>query len=71
MASLEKMHATAHDNDHDSDNKGRDLFYAAVALTYDQSPVVREYFHNNRSRTRSDNKGLWPLRYQAFKEYGI
>jgi hypothetical protein len=72
MATLEKMHATAADaNDSDSDNKGGDLFYDAVALTYDQSPAVREYFHNDRSRTRHHNKRLWPLRYQAFKEYRI
>ena len=54
---------TAEDND--------DLFYDAVALTYDQSPAVREYFHNDRSMTRPSNKRLWPLHYQAFKEYGI
>ena len=72
MATLEKMHATAADaNDSDSDNKDGDLFYDAVALTYDQSPAVREYFHNDRSRTRHHNKRLWPLRYQAFKEYRI
>jgi hypothetical protein len=53
MATLEKkMHATAADaNDPDNDNKGRDLFYAVVALTYDQSSAVREYFHNDPSRT--------------------
>ena len=35
----------------DSDNNNGELFlfYDAVALTYDQSPVVREYFHNDRS----------------------
>jgi hypothetical protein len=47
------------------------LFYDAVALTYDISPMVCEYFHNDRSRTRHHNKRLWPLRYQAFKEYRI
>jgi hypothetical protein len=47
------------------------LFYAAVANAFDHSPTVREYFHNNRSRTQSDNKTLWPLHYQAYKEYGI
>jgi hypothetical protein len=41
---------TAEDNE--------DLFYDAVALTYDRSPMVREYFHNDRSRTQSDNKRL-------------
>jgi hypothetical protein len=54
---------TAEDND--------DLFYDAVALTYDQSPLVREYLHNDRSRTRPDNKRLWPLRFRSYKEYGI
>ena len=48
-----------------------DLFYDAVALTYDRSPIVREYFHNNRYMTQPDNKRLWPLRYQAFKEFRI
>jgi hypothetical protein len=41
---------TAEDNE--------DLFYDPVALTYDRSPMVREYFHNDRSRTQSDNKRL-------------
>jgi hypothetical protein len=54
---------TAEDND--------DLFYDAIALTYDLSPMVREYFHNDRSRTRPDNKRLWPLHFRAYKEYGI
>jgi hypothetical protein len=54
---------TAEDNDN--------LFYDAVALTYDRSPMVREYFHNDRSRTQPDNKHLWPIRYEASKEFGI
>ena len=71
MAALEKMHATTDSNDRDSDNNDSDLFYDAVALTYDQNPPVREYFHNDRSRTQPSNKGLWPLRYQSFEEYGV
>jgi hypothetical protein len=71
MATLEKLHATTDANDRDSDNNDSDLFYDAVALTYDQSPAVREYFHNDRSRTQPSNKGLWQLRYQAYKDYGI
>jgi hypothetical protein len=68
MATLGKMHAgDGNDND---DNAG-DLFYDVVALTYDQSPAVREYFHNDRSRTQPSNKRLWPLRYQAYKELGV
>jgi hypothetical protein len=47
------------------------IFYTATANAFDHSPTVREYFHDNRSRTRSDNKSLWPLRYQAYKEFGI
>jgi hypothetical protein len=54
---------TAEDNE--------DLFYDAVALTYDLCTMVREYFHNDRSSTQHDNKRLWPQRYQAFKELGI
>ena len=54
---------TAEDND--------DLFYDAVALIYDLSSMVREYFHNDRSRTQPDNKHLWPIRYEASKEFGI
>ena len=69
MATLEKMHATTDAHDNDSDNKDGDLFYDVVALTYDQNPLVREYFHNDRSRTQPSNKGLWPLRYQAYKDY--
>jgi hypothetical protein len=73
MYTLGKMHAADghNDNDDDNDNKDGDLFYDAAALTYDQSPVVRKYFHNDRSRTLPSNKGLWPLRYQAYKELGI
>ena len=71
MYTLGKMHATTDANDRDSDNNDGDLFYDAVALTYDQSPVVREYFHNDRSRTQPSNKGLWSLGYQAYKDYGI
>jgi len=64
MYTLGKMHAADghNDNDDDNDNKDGDLFYDAAALTYDQSPVVRKYFHNDRSRTLPSNKGLWPLR---------
>jgi hypothetical protein len=47
------------------------IFYSAVANAFDHSETIREYFHNNRSRTQSDNKSLWPLRYQAYKEYGV
>jgi hypothetical protein len=47
-----------------------DLFYDAIALTYDQSPVVSEYF-TMTAPGHPDNKRLWPLRYQAFKELGI
>jgi hypothetical protein len=68
ITTLRKIHAAEGNG---NDNKDGDLFYDAVAMTYDQSPVVREYFHNDRSRTQPSNKGLWPLRYQAFKEYGI
>ena len=70
MATLRKMSALdGNDNDGHNDDNDSDLFYDAVALKYDQSPVVREYFHNDRSRIRPSNKHLWPLRYQAFKEY--
>jgi len=65
--------ATATDDDiqldHGNDNDN--IFYTAAANAFDHSPTVREYFHNNRSRTQSDNKSLWPLRYQAYKEYGV
>jgi hypothetical protein len=47
------------------------IFYTATANAFDHSPTVREYFHDNRSRIKPDNKSLWPLRYQAYKEYGI
>jgi len=73
MTTLMKMHATADSNDNDdhNDNNVGDLFYDAVAMAYDQSPAVREYFRNDRSRTQPSNKGLWPLRYRAFKELGV
>lgn len=68
MSTLGKMRAAAGDDDNVN---GGDLFYDAVALTYDQSPTVREYFHNDRSMTQPSNKRLWPLRYQAYKDYCI
>ena len=68
MSTLGKMRAAAGDDDNVN---GGDLFYDAVALTYDQSPAVREYFHNDRSMTQPSNKRLWPLRYQAYKDYCI
>src|SRR5207248_81780 len=53
-------------------NDGNNVFFYAVAANaFDHSPTVREYFHNNRSRITPNNKSLWPLRYQAYKEYGI
>jgi len=51
--------------------ENEDLFYDAVALIYDISSMVREYFHNDHSRTQPDNKHLWPIRYEASKEFGI
>jgi len=63
--------ATEGDFTINTSEKNEDLFYDAVALTYDQSPAVREYFHNDRSMTRPSNKRLWPVRYQAFKEFGV
>jgi hypothetical protein len=47
------------------------LFYSAVRMAYDQSEDVRKYFCNNPFRISFKNKRLWPLRYQAYKEYGI
>jgi hypothetical protein len=61
MSTLGKMRAAdGNDNDGHNDNNDSDLFYDAVALTYDQSSAVRGYFHNDRSRIRPGNKGLWP-----------
>jgi hypothetical protein len=56
----------------DSDNNNNDgyLFFHAVRMAYDQSEYVRKYFRNNPSKINPDNKCLWPLRYQAYKEYG-
>ena len=47
------------------------IFYDTVMTAYDQSQMVRDYFGNDASRIRPENKKLWPLRYQAYKEYGI
>jgi hypothetical protein len=58
----------------DSDDVNDDedyLFYSAVRMAYDQSEDVRKYFCNNPSRISSKNKGLWPLRYQAYRQFGI
>jgi hypothetical protein len=47
------------------------FFYNAAANAFDHSQTVREYFDNNRSRIRPSNKSSWPLRYRAYKEYGV
>jgi hypothetical protein len=56
----------AYNNNHDGC-----LFYHAVRMAYDQSEDVRTYFRNNPSKINSNNKSLWPLCYQAYKEYGV
>jgi hypothetical protein len=65
------LHTTDGDATINTGEDNDDLFYDAVALTYALNPMVREYFHNERSRIRPDNKRLWPLRYHTFKEDGI
>ena len=52
-------------------NNYDELFYDAVRMAYDQSEDVCKYFSNNPSRTSPKNKGMWPLRYQAYKQFGI
>jgi hypothetical protein len=71
MNTLRNMRVADGNNNGGNYNRDGDLFYDAVAMAYDQSPAVREYFHNDRSRTRPSNKRLWPLRYRAFKELGV
>jgi hypothetical protein len=56
----------------DSDDGSDDnLFYDAVRMTYDQSEDVRRYFRNNPSRIGPNNAWLWPLRYQAYMQFGL
>jgi hypothetical protein len=71
--SISKSAASATEDDADINlNPEYDnIFYTAVANAFDHSPTVREYFHDNRSRIKPDNKSLWPLRYQAYKQFGI
>ena len=54
----------------DDDDNGN-IFYDAIANAFDHSQTVRKYFHDDRSKTQSDNKRLWLLRYQSYKEFGI
>jgi hypothetical protein len=70
-AAMIVLHTANGDATINTGEDNEDLFYDAVALTYDISPMVREYFHNDRSRTQPDNKQLWPIRYEASKEFGI
>jgi hypothetical protein len=70
--------ASNFDYDYDDDvvsnnnnNNNDELFYNAVRMAYDQSEDVRRYFRNNASRINPNNKRLWPLRYQAYKQFGI
>ena len=55
------------DHEYEKDN----IFYTAAINAFDHSQTVREYFHNNPSRINPKNKSLWPLRYQAYKQFGI
>jgi hypothetical protein len=55
----------------DADDDNGNIFYDAIANAFDHSQRVRKYFHDDRSRTQSDNKRLWLLRYQSYKEFGI
>jgi hypothetical protein len=47
------------------------LFYDTVMTVYDQSQMVRDYFGNDASSIRPEDKKLWPLRYQAYMQFGI
>lgn len=53
------------------DNDDGCLFYHAVRMAYDQSEDVRTSFRNNPSKITPNNAALWPLCYQAYKEYSI
>jgi hypothetical protein len=57
--------------EYDNDDNSISFFYAAATNAFDHSETVREYFHHDRSRIRPSNKSLWPLRYRAYKEYGV
>jgi hypothetical protein len=61
--------ASNFDSDEGSDDDC--LFYNAVRMAYDQSEDVRRYFRNNPSKISPKNAGLWPLRYQSYKQFGI
>jgi hypothetical protein len=66
--------ATSIASNFDSDGGNYDdgyLFYRALRMAYDQSEDVRKYFNNNPSRISPKNKSLWPLCYQAYKQFGI
>jgi hypothetical protein len=69
-ANNDKKNSVAHTaaSNFDSDDC---LFYNAVRMAYDLSETVRRYFRNNASRISPNNAALWPLRYQAYKEFGI
>ena len=48
------------------------IFYKAVKLAYDTSRMIKtRYFKSDPSRIGPDNKFLWPLRYQAYKRFGV
>jgi hypothetical protein len=70
--SIDAAVITSIDSNFESDNNDDGcLFYHAVRMTYDQSEDVRTYFRNNPSKINPNNKSLWPLRYQAYKEYCV
>jgi hypothetical protein len=60
-----------HSDMEDDNDNNKIFFYNAAANAFDHSPTVREYFCNNCSRINPNNKSLWPLRYHAYKEYGL
>jgi hypothetical protein len=66
--------ATTDDDVHlnpEYDNEINIFFYAAAANAFDHSPTIREYFCHDPSRISPKNKSLWPLRYQAYIQYGV
>jgi hypothetical protein len=63
--------ADIHLNPEYNDDDDNIFFYTAAANAFDHSPTIREYFHHDRSRINPKNKSLWPLRYRAYKEFGI
>jgi hypothetical protein len=48
------------------------LFYKGIEMAWHMSHLIKNrYFRRDERRIKPGNKFLWPLRYEAYKRFGI